>query len=447
MRVRVPPRVLNKSLNMNTILDIKKIEPNSGQIEGLPSNPRQWDQTDVDRLAESIEETPELLDARPLIVVPLKDKFIVLGGNLRLAALKKLKRKNAPCYILPDDTPADKMKEIVIKDNGSFGQWDMGALANEWGDLPLPDWGVPEWEPEKKEDTQEEVVEEDNFDEYSEVVKRCKLGDLWELGQHRLMCGDSTDPEMVKRLMGGETADMVFTDPPYGVSYVGVNNPNGKEWKMIKNDDLRDDALYQFLLKAFLNIAKTLKEDGAFYIWFASINHIQFETALNNAGLRVKQELIWDKGMVLGHSDYHWAYEPCLYGTHIGKNSKWYGDRKQKTLLALNRNEIKKLKKEQMEDILTNIWEGRTCWRINRDNVMDYVHPTQKPIELAGRGMKNSSAAGQIVLDLFGGSGSTLMAAEQLNRKCMVMEFDPHYCDVIIARWEKFTGKEAVKLG
>lgn len=431
---------------MSTQIKIKDLEQNLGQIAGLPSNPRQWKQADVERLAKSIEETPELLDARPLIAVPHENKYIVLGGNLRLAALKKLGWEEAPVYILPEDTPAEKQKEIVIKDNGSFGQWDMDALANEWDDLPLTDWGVPAWEPEEKEDTQE-VVQEDNFDEdIDEVVERSKPGDLWELGEHRLMCGDSTDPEMVKRLMGGEKADMVFTDPPYGVSYVGVNNPNGKEWKMIKNDNLRDDALYQFLYKAFLNIAKALKEDGAFYVWFASVNHIQFETALNNAGLRVKQELIWDKGMVLGHSDYHWAYEPCLYGTHIGKNSKWYGDRKQKTLLALNRNEIKKLKKEQMEDILTNLWEGRSCWKINRDNVMDYVHPTQKPIELAGRGMRNSSAAGQIVLDLFGGSGSTLIAGEQLNRKCRVMEFDPHYCDVILARWEKFTGKEAAKL-
>lgn len=239
---------------------------------------------------------------------------------------------------------------------------------------------------------------------------------------------------------------MVFTDPPYGVSYVGVNNPNGKEWEMIKNDDLREEALERFLWNAFSNMAAVLKQDGAFYVWFASINHIQFEKALNAAGLRVKQELIWDKGMVLGHSDYHWAYEPCFYGTHSDQNCKWYGDRKQKTLLALNRTKIRELKKEQMEDMLLNLFEGRTCWRISRDNVMEYVHPTQKPIELAGRAIKNSSAAGHIVLDLFGGSGSTLIAGEQLNRPCRIMEYDPHYCDVIIARWEKYTGKEAVRI-
>lgn len=239
---------------------------------------------------------------------------------------------------------------------------------------------------------------------------------------------------------------MVFTDPPYGVSYVGTNNPNGKEWNMIENDDLRGDELYRFLAAAFSCIARTLKEDGAFYVWFASVNHIQFERALEKAGLRIKQELIWDKGMVLGHSDYHWAYEPCLYGTHQDSNCKWYGDRKQKTFLSLNRTKIRELKKEQMEDILLNLHAGRTCWRIDRDNVMDYVHPTQKPVELAARAMRNSSSAGQSVLDLFGGSGTTLMAAEQMDRKCYMMELDPHYCDVIIARWEKFTGKTANKI-
>ena len=432
---------------MNTLIAIKHLEQNTGQIEGLPANPRQWTQTDVDRLAASIKETPELLDARPLIVMPSGDKFVVLGGNLRLAALKSLKEDKAPCYVLPKETAVEKQKEIVIKDNGSFGFWDYDALSDEWSALPLGDWGVPEWvETETKEETPE-VVQEDTFDEdIDEVPARCKLGDIYRLGEHRLMCGDSTNLEAVKSLMGGALADMVFTDPPYGVSYVGVNNPNGKEWQMIKNDNLRDDALYEFLFCAFSNLSAMLKEDGAFYVWFASVNHIQFEQALNAAGLRVKQEIIWDKGMVLGHSDYHWAYEPCLYGTKIGHNCSWYGDRKQKTLLSLNRAEIRKLKKEQMEDILVNLYEGRTCWRISRDNVMDYVHPTQKPIELAGRAMKNSSSAGQTVLDLFGGSGSTLIAGEQLNRRCRVMEFDPHYCDVIIARWEKFTGKEAEKL-
>ena len=407
---------------------------NEGQIAGLPTNPRQWTKTELDKLKKSLKETPELLEARGILVYPWEGKYLVLGGNMRLSALKALKAEDAPCVIFPEDTPIDKLKEVVIKDNGSFGEWDFDSLANEWGDLPLTDWGVPDLDMGEEKQGEPEVVEDD-FDEDEDVEPRVLPGDVYMLGDHRLMCGDSTKPEDVEKLMAGDVADMVFTDPPYGVSYVGTNNPNGKEWQMIANDDLRGDSLFQFLAHAFKNLADNLKSDGAFYVWFASSNHIEFETALKMAGLRVKQELIWDKGMVLGHSDYHWAYEPCLYGTHKDKNCTWYGDRTQKTFLAMNRTEIRDLKKEELVDILLHLHEGRSCWSIARDNATEYIHPTQKPIALPGIGIKNSSCAGQIVLDLFGGSGSTMMACEQLGRKARIMEFDPKYCDKIITRW------------
>lgn len=418
---------------------------NEGQVTGLPTNPRQWTRAELENLKKSLQETPELLEARGILVYPWEGKYLVLGGNMRLSALKALKAKDAPCIVFPEDTPIDKLKEVVIKDNGSFGQWDFDSLANEWGDLPLTDWGVPVFDMDEEKQDEPEVVEDD-FDEDEDVEPIALLGDVYMLGDHRLMCGDSTKPEDVEKLMAGDIADMVFTDPPYGVSYVGTNNPNGKEWQMIANDDLRGDSLFQFLAHAFKNLADNLKSDGAFYVWFASSNHIEFETALKMAGLRVKQELIWDKGMVLGHSDYHWAYEPCLYGTHKDKNCTWYGDRTQKTFLAMNRTEIRDLKKEELIDILLRLHEGRSCWRISRDNTTEYIHPTQKPIALAGRGIKNSSCAGQIVLDLFGGSGSTMMACEQLGRKARIMEFDPKYCDKIITRWERYTGMKAEKL-
>jgi len=190
---------------MNTTIKIKDIEQNTGQVAGLPANPRQWTRDDVERLARSIEETPELLDARPLIVIPHAGKYVVLGGNLRLAALKKLGRAEAPAYILPEETPVEKQMEIVIKDNGSFGAWDADALANEWDDLPLGDWGVPEWVTDTQEEEQAPAeAKEDDFDEDTdEIHVRCKPGDIWQLGDHRLMCGDSTDLETVKLLMGG----------------------------------------------------------------------------------------------------------------------------------------------------------------------------------------------------------------------------------------------------
>jgi site-specific DNA-methyltransferase (adenine-specific) len=201
----------------------------------------------------------------------------------------------------------------------------------------------------------------------------------------------------------------VFTDPPYGVSYKGVNNPGGREWEVIENDDLRGDKLSEFLLAAFKNIKTHLKSKRAFYIWYATRNHIQFESAIIDAGLKSKQVLMWNKGMILGHSDYHWAFEPCFYGCHADENCEWLGDRCQTTV-----------------------------WDIKRDHTGDYVHPTQKPTTLAQKAIFNSSKIGETVLDLFGGSGSTLIACEQTNRKCRMMEFDPKYVDVIRRRYAEF---------
>ena len=201
-------------------IKVSELEPNLGQIDGLPINPRQWTKTDVDNIAASLKETPELFEARPLIVTPHAGKYIILGGNLRFEGVKKNKDKDAPCIIVPEDTPIGKLKEIVIKDNSSFGAWDYDALANEWDDLPLQDWGVPSWEGEKVAVPE---VKEDEFDEtVNEVQTRCNPGDIWQLGEHRLMCGDSTDGGNVALLMDGEKADIAFTSPPYGVNDGGL---------------------------------------------------------------------------------------------------------------------------------------------------------------------------------------------------------------------------------
>lgn len=185
-------------------INIESLEQNIGQVEGLPGNPRQWTRTDLDKLKRSIEETPELLEARGLIVYPYDDQYIVIGGNMRLAALREMGAKDAPCIVLPENTTIDKLKELVIKDNGAFGQNDWDALANEWSDLPLSDWGISAWETETEEIKEEQEVKEDDFDEEKEnIIVRCQPGDIWELGEHRLMCGDSIDLEQVKTLMGG----------------------------------------------------------------------------------------------------------------------------------------------------------------------------------------------------------------------------------------------------
>lgn len=193
-----------------TLLPLDKLEQNTGQIEGLPRNPRTWTLSEINRIAASLKETPELFEARPILVLPQNGKYVIIGGNLRYEGCRKNKDKEVPCFVLPEDTPLEKLKELVIKDNGSFGAWDYDALANEWDNGRLPDWGVPVWDPEmiaasgsgSEEDKKE--VKEDDFDENKDgILVRCKPGDIWQLGDHRLMCGDSTDLETVKTLMGG----------------------------------------------------------------------------------------------------------------------------------------------------------------------------------------------------------------------------------------------------
>lgn len=190
-----------------TKLKISQLAPNEGQIPGLPVNPRQWTKADVDGIAKSLRETPELFEARPLLVVPHDGKYVILGGNLRYEGARKNKEKEVPAIIFPEDTPLDKMKEIVIKDNGSFGAWNYDALANEWDDLPLGDWGVPAWNASETGagvTGEPATAKEDDFDESTdEIHVRCKPGDIWQLGDHRLMCGDSVDLQQVKELMGG----------------------------------------------------------------------------------------------------------------------------------------------------------------------------------------------------------------------------------------------------
>jgi DNA modification methylase len=239
--------------------------------------------------------------------------------------------------------------------------------------------------------------------------------------------------------MEGAKADIIYTDPPYGVSYKGTN------FDIIKNDKLRDSALLTFLTKAFTNGYNHTKDNPAVYCFYASKTHIEFEQALIFSGFEVKQQLIWQKGFNLGRSDYHWSHEPMLYAIKKGNNSKWYGDRTQQTTLTKQLKEYDKLKKSELVEILEALHDGQTVWQIKKDASSTYQHPTQKPVELAVRALENSTKRGHKVLDLFTGSGSTMIACEKFGRQFYGMEFDPIYADVIKNRWQTFTGKKAIK--
>ena len=388
------------------------------EIPPYEKNPRYNDDA-VETVANSIKEFGF---QQPIVV----DKdFVVVVGHTRLKAAEQLGLTEVPVVIAENLTP-EQVQAYRIADNktGEIAEWNYDLLPIELRDLQEKDFDLSllgfdtdELDRLLNGSSEENVVAEGetDADAVPDVPEEpvSQPGVIYQLGKHRLMCGDSTKAEDVARLMAGKKADLVFTDPPYGVSYRGVNNPGGRLWEVIENDDLRGEKLSEFLLAAFKNLKASLREKRAFYIWYASSNHLQFEHAIIDAGLKSKQVLFWNKGMILGHSDYHWAAEPCFYGCHEGENCEWFGDRCQTTV-----------------------------WDIKRDNTREYVHPTQKPTALAIKAIFNSSKAGETVLDLFGGSGSTLIACEQTNRVNCTMEFDPKYVDVIRRRWAEFVHGE-----
>ena len=412
---------------------IDLIEMNTGQIAGLPSNPRQWTKAQLDNLKASIEETPELLEARGCIVDYHEGKYVCLGGNMRYAACKALGMSELPCYVVPEGTTILKKKEIVAKDNGSFGNWDYDALANEWGDLDLAGWGVsipPEWGAAAADaaetDSREGQAQDDEFDEKeAQIEKKCSKGDIWRLGEHRLMCGDSTDEAAIKRLMDGDKADMVFTDPPYGVS-IGDKNaalnsvlPSGRCSKNIENDTLSADELYPILVKAMTNARLSCKDDACYFVTSPQGGELGLMMMMmKDAGLPVRHILIWEKNSAtfsLGRLDYDYQHEPIFY-TWTKKHHNY--------------------RKGQYRT---------TIWKYDKPRKCD-LHPTMKPVELVANCLNDATKAGDIALDVFGGSGTTMIACEQLGRRARLIELDPHYCDVIIARWEKFTGMTAEKI-
>jgi DNA modification methylase len=313
-----------------------------------------------------------------------------------------------------------QQEEFIIKDNVGYGEWDWDILANEWDANQLEDWGLDVWTPEPE--PEEGLTDPDEVPSVPEEPKT-KPGDLYILGKHRLLCGDSTNAEHVARLMDGQKADMVFTDPPYGVSFVGRKwdfFSNGKQLgknssEMIEADNLRGNDLSRLFAESIKLAALYSKEVAAFYVFFAINRSIESISGLNEAGLKIRNWLIWDKGNVGFHAmgaQYKPNYEAFLYCHKDAHSPLWYGSNKEQTI-----------------------------WRFSVEH--EGLHPTMKPISLISHALSNSSKANNFILDLFLGSGSTLIAAEKTGRICYGMELDPKYCDVIVKRWEDFTGKKA----
>lgn len=416
-----------------------------------PKNPRKITKTELNKLIRSIKEF-NFVD--PVIVNKNKDRFnIIIGGHQRVVAAKRLGYKTVPVTYVDLDEDREHLLNISL--NELSGEWDddklfriLSELNEKQIDLTLTGFDEPfidEILQAHKEKDQESLID---IAPAVPVKPKSQKGEIYKLGNdHRLMCGDSTLKEDVGALMGEKKADMIWTDPPYGVSYRGTNNPNDRDWGIMSNDDLRGDELFTFLQKAFTNVAQHTKDNPALYTCYASTNHIIFERALNEAGWIIKQQLIWEKGHMLGHSDYHWSHEPLFYCRKKDKNSEWIGDRTQKTYIMNSTVEqLEDLTKEKLVEIIAQIRSQSDIIHQQKDANVTYLHATQKPVELSRIMIKNSSRPRELLLEPFGGSGSTVIACESTNRICYCMEIESRFVDVILNRWQTFTGKDPIRL-
>jgi len=378
------------------------------KVKGNPNNPRIIKNDKFKKLVTSIKEFPEMLKLRPNVV---DEDMIVLGGNMRLKASKDAGLKEVWIEVAEGLTEEQK-KEFIVKDNVGFGEWEWDMLANEWDSVQLAEWGLDVWENEDDKEPEAGLIEDDEIPEVKE--SKVKRGDIWKLGEHRIMCGDSTSSDDVAKLMNGEKADMVFTDPPYGVSYTGglKDGANGLEQnnrQMIKNDDV--DLYYQAVA-----IANQFS-NGVVFMFYADTVPFGLYRGIEDVKGEIVALIIWKKKGGYGAlgASYKQNHEPCIIWKPKGTKTNFIG----------------------------STTENRV-WEIDKEG-KNKLHPTQKPIEVPLRAIKNHKA--DLVLDMFLGSGSTLIAAEKLNRKCYGMELDEKYCDVIIERWEQFTGQKAIKNG
>ena len=375
-----------------------------GTIKNNPNNPRVIKDDKFKKLVQSIKDLPEMAEVRPVVV---NTDMVVLGGNMRLKAMREAGWKDVP--IQGVDWDEDKQRHFIIKDNVSGGEWDWEMLANEWDTEELQEWGLDLPDFDNAKDLE---AEEDDYEMPDEVQTDIVLGDLFEIGPHRLICGDSTQTDTFANLFDGQLADLVVTDPPYNVAYEGKT----KDALTIQNDSMSDGDFYQFLYDFYTALGSYTKAGGAWYVWHADSEGANFRHAMKNAGIMVKQCLIWVKNtLVMGRQDYQWKHEPCLYGWKEGASHGWYSDRKQTTILEFDR-------------------PSRSA-----------EHPTMKPIPLFAYQIGNSSKQGDIVADAFGGSGTTMVACHQMNRKAYLVEFDPKYCQVIVDRMIKLDPTLEVK--
>lgn len=433
---------------------LNDISPNNGQIPGVPKNPRKISKQQFKLLMKSLEDDPYLEEMKEIWVKPMEDgTYVAVDGNMRVRAHKKLGHQECLCKIIPDDWTPTQIKTAILKANTTFGDWDEELLSGmDWEDVNFADCGLDL--PDMEKPTEEKEVEDDNYEPLPPKVPVTKPGDMYKLGEHYLLCGDSTDPMQVAKVMQGELADLWLTDPPYNVNYaekeksVKDRTGHGNVHEDIANDNMDSESFLHFLTDAFTAAANSMQPGAAFYIWHASTEVVNFITATREAGLLYKQMLFWNKThFVLGRQDYQNKHEPCLYGWKEGAGHYFTCRRDMSTVLEKAAEmDLEKMSKAELKELVQKMLSYPTTVIDEKKPNACIEHPTMKPIPLFGRLIVNSTREHDIVLDTFGGSGTTLIACEQLGRKCRIMELSPEYCDVIVDRWEAWTGEKAIKL-
>lgn len=412
-------------------LEVKEIS--ISRIHEYDNNPRKNEKA-VEAVAESIKQfgfkVPIVID---------KD-YVIVAGHTRAKAAKRLGLETVPC-IIADDLTEEQLKAYRLADNktAELAEWDFEKLHEELKALNAFDMDIFGF------DTLPDIMEEMNepsetpIEELIDDETITKEGDVWRLGNHRLLCGDCTDKATIEKLMNGEKADLLLTDPPYNVA---VENSAGMT---IQNDNMSDTAFYEFLFSAFSVANTAMKEGAGFYIWHGESEGLNFRKACKAVEWNLKQCIIWVKSQItIGRQDYQWKHEPCLYGWKGGGSHYFIKNRKQATVIDED-IDVEFMTAEELRKVITDIMEQSSILREEKPQ-KNSDHPTMKPIPLIKKQVKNSTRKNGIVLDIFGGSGTTLLACEELSRICYMLELDPKYCDVIIKRWETLTGEKAVKI-
>ena len=377
------------------------------ELNPYENNAKLHPKEQIDQIVRSMEEFG---NNDPIAI---DENNVIIEGHGRLLALKQMGEKEVPVIRLKHLTDEQKRAYILAHNqltlNTGFDEEILAAELESIVGIDMADFGFDLDVVDVVEELTD-VEEDSDFDVTPPKEPKSKPGDLYQLGNHRLLCGDSTSLDDVAKLMGGEQADMLLTDPPYNVAYEGAT----EDKLTIQNDDMEDEDFRQFLRDVYASADSAMKPGASFYIWHADSEGYNFRGAAHDVGWTIRQCLIWNKNtLVLGRQDYHWKHEPCLYGWKDGASHNWYGNRKQTTVMDFDKP--------------------------SRNG----EHPTMKPVPLFAYQMEMSSKKGDSVLDLFGGSGTTMIAAEQLGRNAYLMELDPRYVDVIVNRWEELTGKKA----